>query len=119
MKGVYGYDFSDHKVVEVPASDSLATRKLTANSHFEIVTGEPIDESVKEIEPGKEIDKGSCVHSEENHDPDFQYGVFRVKEDTSLYSKPDKMCESAEEAELYIGSFDDGKKRKVMKKPRK
>lgn len=93
MKGVFGYDFSDFKEVEVAEDDGLAIRKLTSNSHFDLVSEDIDDPNVN-----------------------FDYGVFRVKEDGKNYSKPDKVFEKKEDAQAFIDGFDDGKKRTILKR---
>ncbi len=95
MKNVYGYDFSWRAVVDIPESDTLAIRKLSNNSHFEVVgegeaTAEPPElEMVKAEEP--ESKAGSVT-----------FGIFRVKEDGEKYSKPDKVCDTNEEVDAYL-----------------
>lgn len=51
MKDVYGYDFSDHAIVDAPDSDALATKKLSANSHFMLI--DDAEKSTKAKECGK------------------------------------------------------------------
>lgn len=92
MNGVFGYDFSDHKEVEIPETNSEVIGKLKNNSHFKLVG--------------------------EKDDPDVNcdFGVFRVQENGQNYSKPDKVFELREDAEIYISEQTDEKKRTVLKR---
>lgn len=98
MDGVYGYDFSGHRVVDVEEG-SLAARKLTGNSHFEAV------EATHILVPGPILpdNDGSVVEPvPEAESPDDDFGIFRIKEDGDKYSKPDKVCDSMEEVDAYL-----------------
>lgn len=55
MRNVYGFDFSNHKVVEIPEENTLAIKKLSGNSHFEQV--EPVEEEPEQVEPVEEEQK--------------------------------------------------------------
>lgn len=93
MNGVFGYDFSDHKEVEIPDNETRIVEKLTNNSHFDLV-------------------------SDSVDDPDINcdFGVFRVKEDGQNYSKPDRSFDSMEQAEAFILEQDDEKERTILKR---
>lgn len=95
MKNVYGYDFSWRAVVDIPESDTLAIRKLSNNSHFEVV------ESGND-EPKDEASVAHMPEIVEQEPVNISYGIFRTKADGEKYSKPDKVCDTEEEVDAYL-----------------
>lgn len=93
MNGCYGYDFSDHKPVTIPESDTLAIKKFTGNSHFDLIK-EDID----------------------NPDINCDYGVFRVQENGQNYAKPDRVFDKKEDAEGFVDGIDDEKERVILRR---
>jgi stalled ribosome rescue protein Dom34 len=122
MNGVYGYDFSNHAVVEV--ENEFAIGKLSGNkSHFEIVEDDEddrIDDPDKIAQLNSNVTDVTLVKPgliEETPEENVAYGVFRLKGDGSIYAKPDKVFTTVEEdAQTYIDSFDDGKERVIRTK---
>lgn len=98
MMGVFGYDFSDHKVVDV--DNPFVIEKLKGNSHFDVVS-----ENIETIKPKKtEKPEFDLTDSIEKSEPkkSGKFGLFRIKSDGGHYSKPDKIFGSMEDVEKFM-----------------
>lgn len=102
LKGVFGYDFSDHRIVDVEG-DHVIT-KLKGNRFFDIV-GDIIDVAHKVVEIIKpEPDKTEPEEKPEPEEPKKtgKFGLFKVKGDGEPYSRPERTFESMEECTNFM-----------------
>lgn len=79
----YGYDFSNGPT-EVPVTDKLAFRKLSGNSHFDLVE-EDINEIVQVMAPGVPEEK-------KKDEPNVEYALCKKGSKRAM-----KVCETEQE----------------------